>query len=63
MDQAEAAEIVEEHLKTHSQDQLFDGVLIRHRVTLGEIGSLAGRQKMANNLFPGDTGDHRGSRD
>jgi hypothetical protein len=28
MDQAEAAEIVEEHLKTHSQDQLFDGVLI-----------------------------------
>ena len=28
MDQAEAAEIVEEHLKTHSQEQLFDGVLI-----------------------------------
>jgi predicted PurR-regulated permease PerM len=28
MDQAEAAEIVEEHLNTHSQDQLFDGVLI-----------------------------------
>ena len=29
MDQAEAAEIVEEHLKTHSQEQLFDEVLIR----------------------------------
>ena len=28
MDQAEAAEIVEEHLKTHPQEQLFDGVLI-----------------------------------
>jgi len=28
MDQAEAAEIVEEHLKTHSQEQLFDEVLI-----------------------------------
>ena len=28
MDQAEAAEIVEEHLKTHPLDQLFDGVLI-----------------------------------
>jgi predicted PurR-regulated permease PerM len=28
MDQAEAAEIVEEHLKTHSQEQLFDGVLM-----------------------------------
>ena len=28
MDQAEAAEIVEEHLKTHRQEQLFDGVLI-----------------------------------
>jgi hypothetical protein len=28
MDQAEAAEIVEEHLTTHPQEQLFDGVLI-----------------------------------
>ena len=28
MDQAEAAEIVEEHLKTHPQEQLFDRVLI-----------------------------------
>jgi predicted PurR-regulated permease PerM len=28
MDQAEAAEIVEEHLKTHPQEQIFDGVLI-----------------------------------
>ena len=28
MDQAEAAEIVEEHLKTHPQEQLFDAVLI-----------------------------------
>jgi AI-2E family transporter len=28
MDQAEAAEIVEEHLKTHPQEQLFDEVLI-----------------------------------
>ena len=28
MDQAEAAEIVEDHLKTHPQEQLFDGVLI-----------------------------------
>jgi predicted PurR-regulated permease PerM len=28
MDQAEAAEIVEEHLKTHPLEQLFDGVLI-----------------------------------
>ena len=28
MDQAEAAEIVEEHLKTQPQEQLFDGVLI-----------------------------------
>jgi predicted PurR-regulated permease PerM len=28
MDQAEAAEIVEEHLKTHPPEQLFDGVLI-----------------------------------
>ena len=28
MDQAEAAEIVEEHLNTHPQEQLFDGVLI-----------------------------------
>ena len=28
MDQAEAAEIVEEHLKTHPREQLFDGVLI-----------------------------------
>jgi predicted PurR-regulated permease PerM len=28
MDQVEAAEIVEEHLKTHPQEQLFDGVLI-----------------------------------
>ena len=28
MDQVEAAEIVEEHLKTHCQEQLFDGVLI-----------------------------------
>ena len=28
MDQAEAAEIVEEHLETHPQEQLFDGVLI-----------------------------------
>ena len=28
MDQAEAAEIVEEQLKTHSQEQLFDEVLI-----------------------------------
>jgi len=28
MDQAEAAEIVEEHLMTHPQEQLFDGVLI-----------------------------------
>jgi hypothetical protein len=28
MDQAEAAEIVEEHLKTHPQDQIFDAVLI-----------------------------------
>jgi len=28
LDQAEAAEIVEEHLKTHPQEQLFDGVLI-----------------------------------
>ena len=28
MDQGEAAEIVEEHLKTHQQEQLFDGVLI-----------------------------------
>src|SRR6266576_1330092 len=28
MDQAEAAEIVEEHLKTHPQEQLFDEVLL-----------------------------------
>ncbi len=28
MDQAEAAEIVDEHLKTHPQEQIFDGVLI-----------------------------------
>jgi predicted PurR-regulated permease PerM len=28
MDQAEAAEIVEQHLETHPQEQLFDGVLI-----------------------------------
>jgi hypothetical protein len=28
MDQAEAAEIVEEHLKTYPQEQIFDGVLI-----------------------------------
>jgi predicted PurR-regulated permease PerM len=28
MDQAEAAEIVEEHLKTHPQEQLFDEVLV-----------------------------------
>ncbi len=28
MDQAEAAEIVEEHLTTHPREQLFDGVLI-----------------------------------
>jgi len=28
MDQAEAAEIVEEHLKTHPAEQIFDGVLI-----------------------------------
>ncbi len=28
MDQAEAAEIVEEHLKTHPQEQLFDAVLV-----------------------------------
>jgi hypothetical protein len=28
MDQAEAAEIVEEHLKTHPKEHLFDGVLI-----------------------------------
>jgi predicted PurR-regulated permease PerM len=28
MDQAEAAEIVEEHLKTHPQEQIFDAVLI-----------------------------------
>jgi predicted PurR-regulated permease PerM len=28
MDQAEAAEIVEEHLKDHPEEQLFDGVLI-----------------------------------
>jgi CheY-like chemotaxis protein len=28
MDQAEAADIVEEHSKTHSREQLFDGVLI-----------------------------------
>lgn len=28
MDQAEAAEIVDEHLKVHAQEQLFDGVLV-----------------------------------
>ena len=28
MDQAEAAEIIEEHLKTHPQEQIFDAVLI-----------------------------------
>ena len=42
MDQAEAAEIVEEHLKSHPAEQLYDDVLVPALTYARETVTLAG---------------------
>src|SRR5882724_6381038 len=62
MDQAEAAEIVEDHhLKTHPQEQLFDGVQIPALNYAREgPGTWQADGRWRTICFPSDKGDTRG---